>query len=132
MNVFRQLLTMSSAFNFPFQLSLGPMIGAIAGGNTVVLKPSEQASASAAVMQKIVEDYLDKSAYTVIQGGVPETQALLNEKWDKIFFTGSANVGKIIAKAAAPTRMCIQAILLSGHLSSLLLICQYGGLSTPL
>lgn len=79
------------------------MIGAIAGGDTVVLKPSEQASACAAVMQTIVTDYLDTTAYSVIQGGIPETQALLSEKWDKIFFTGSANVGKIIAKAAAPT-----------------------------
>ncbi|KAJ5679654.1 Beta-apo-4'-carotenal oxygenase [Penicillium macrosclerotiorum] len=90
------------AFNFPFQLTMGPVIGAIAAGNTVVIKPSENAPRSAAVMQKIVEASLDPSCYTMIQGGVSETQALLAERWDKIFFTGGANVGRIIAKAAAP------------------------------
>ncbi|KAF9243650.1 hypothetical protein DTO013E5_7159 [Penicillium roqueforti] len=90
------------AFNFPFQLTLGPVIGAIAAGNTVVIKPSENAPRSAAVMQKIIEESLDPSCYMVLQGGIPETQALLAERWDKIFFTGGANVGRIIAKAAAP------------------------------
>ncbi|OQE43590.1 hypothetical protein PENCOP_c003G06781 [Penicillium coprophilum] len=89
------------AFNFPFQLTLGPAIGAIAAGNTVVIKPSENAPRSAAVMQKIIESSLDPSCYKIIQGGIPETQALLAERWDKIFFTGGANVGRIIAKAAA-------------------------------
>ena len=91
-----------SAFNFPFQLTLGPVIGAIAAGNTVVIKPSENAPRSAAVMQKIIEASLDPSCYTMVQGAIPETQALLAERWDKIFFTGGANVGRIIAKAAAP------------------------------
>lgn len=84
------------------QLTLGPAIGAIAAGNTVVIKPSENAPASAAILQKICEKSLDSSCYSVIQGGVPETQALLAERWDKIFFTGGANVGRIVAKAAAP------------------------------
>lgn len=91
-----------SAFNFPFQLTLGPVIGAIAAGNTVVIKPSENAANSAVVMQEIIEASLDPSCYTIVQGGVPETQALLAERWDKIFFTGGATVGRIIAKAAAP------------------------------
>ncbi|OQD90652.1 hypothetical protein PENANT_c001G09706 [Penicillium antarcticum] len=90
------------AFNFPFQLTLGPVIGAIAAGNTVVIKPSENAPYSAVVMQRIIEASVDPSCYTIVQGGVPETQALLTERWDKIFFTGGANVGRIIAKAAAP------------------------------
>ncbi|PLB50279.1 aldehyde dehydrogenase [Aspergillus steynii IBT 23096] len=90
------------AFNYPFQLTLGPVIGAIAAGNTVVIKPSENAPKSAVVMQRVVEASLDPSCYTIIQGGIPETQALLAERWDKIFFTGGANVGRIIAKAAAP------------------------------
>ncbi|EAW10774.1 hexadecenal dehydrogenase [Aspergillus clavatus NRRL 1] len=90
------------AFNFPFQLTLGPVIGAIAAGNTVVIKPSENAPKCAVVIQQIVEASLDPSCYTVIQGGVPEVQALLAGKWDKIFFTGGATVGRIIAKAAAP------------------------------
>lgn len=92
----------SSPFNFPFQLTLGPLIGAIAGGNTVVIKPSETASHSAVAMQQVIEDALDPSCYSVVQGGIPQTQALLAERWDKIFFTGSANVGRIVAKAAAP------------------------------
>lgn len=83
-------------------MTLGPVIGAIAAGNTVVIKPSENAANSAVVMQEIVEAALDPSCYSIIQGGVPETQALLAERWDKIFFTGGATVGRIIAKAAAP------------------------------
>lgn len=78
------------------------MIGAIAGGNTAVIKPSETASNSAVVLQEIIEASLDPSCFTVVQGSVQESQALLAEHWDKIFFTGSANVGRIIAKAAAP------------------------------
>jgi len=78
------------------------MIGAIAGGNTVVLKPSENSPHSAAIMQKIMEESLDPDCYTCIQGSVPEMKVLLEERWDKIFFTGSATVGKIITKAAAP------------------------------
>jgi beta-apo-4'-carotenal oxygenase len=90
-------------FNFPINLTFGPLIGAIAGGNTAIVKPSEQAPACAAVMQKILAASVDPSCYTIVNGGIPETQALLSEKWDKIFFTGSANVGKIVTKAAAPT-----------------------------
>lgn len=91
------------AYNFPVQLSLGPFIGAIAAGCTGVLKPSEVSPATAMMLKKIVEESLDPSAYAVVNGGVPETSALLEEKWDKIFYTGSANVGTIIAKKAAET-----------------------------
>ena len=90
-----------SAFNFPFQLTLGPVIGDIAAGNTVVIKPSETTPRSATLMQKIVGT-LDPSCYKIIQGAIPETQALLAERWDQIFFTGSANVGRIVSKATAP------------------------------
>ena len=72
------------------------MIGAISGGNTVILKPSEQSPNCAAVMQRIMEEVLDPDCYACIQGGVPETQALLTEKWDKIFYTGNLNVAKIM------------------------------------
>lgn len=78
------------------------MIGAISAGNTVILKPSENAPRCAAVMQRVMEESLDPSCYKCIQGGIPEMKVLLEEKWDKIFFTGSANVGRIITKAAAP------------------------------
>jgi beta-apo-4'-carotenal oxygenase len=91
-----------STFNYPFQLTFGPVIGAIAAGNTVVIKPSENASNSAVIIQKICEAALDPLCYSVVQGGVSETQALLANRWDKIFFTGGATVGRIIAKAAAP------------------------------
>lgn len=91
------------AYNFPVQLSIGPLIGAIAAGCTAVLKPSEVSPASAMVMKRIVESSLDPNAYAAANGGVPETSALLDEKWDKIFYTGSANVGTIIAKKAAET-----------------------------
>jgi len=91
------------AYNFPVQLQLGPVIGAIAAGCTVVLKPSEVSPATAMVIKNIVEEYLDPNCVAVVNGGVPETTALLNEKWDKIFYTGSAGVGTIIAKKAAET-----------------------------
>lgn len=82
-------------------LSIGPLIGAIAAGNTVVLKPSENSQNSAAVIQQIVEAALDPSCVSVVQGAIHETQALLAQRWDKICFTGSTNVGRIVAKAAA-------------------------------
>ncbi|KAF4636342.1 hypothetical protein G7Y89_g1733 [Cudoniella acicularis] len=91
------------AYNFPVQLSLGPFIGAIAAGCTGVLKPSEVSPATAMVLKNIVENYLDPNAYAVVNGAIPETTALLNEKCDKIFYTGNATVGTIIAKKAAET-----------------------------
>lgn len=90
-------------WNFPVQLSLGPMVGAIAAGCTVVLKPSEVSAYTAMVVSKIVNDALDKDAYIALNGAVSETTALLNEKWDKIFYTGNTQVGTIIAKKAAET-----------------------------
>ncbi|WEW57615.1 Hexadecenal dehydrogenase [Emydomyces testavorans] len=90
------------AFNFPFLLTLGPLIGAIAGGNTVMVKPSETASNSAAVLQEIIEAAFDPSFVCISQGAVEETKTLLAQKWDKICFTGSSRVGRIVAQAAAP------------------------------
>ncbi|PKS07507.1 hypothetical protein jhhlp_006111 [Lomentospora prolificans] len=91
------------AYNFPVQLALGPCIGAIAAGNTVVLKPSESSPATAAVITTLFENYLDSDSYTVVNGAVEETTALLDQKWDKIFYTGSNRIGKIITKKAAET-----------------------------
>nr|POF13565.1 beta-apo-4'-carotenal oxygenase [Quercus suber] len=91
------------AYNFPIQLSLGPLVGAIAAGCTAVLKPSENATNAARVMQHIIEKSLDPDAYQCVQGAVPETTALLECKWDKIFYTGGSVVGTIIAKKAAET-----------------------------
>jgi beta-apo-4'-carotenal oxygenase len=91
------------AFNFPFQLTLGPLVGAIAAGCTAVIKPSESAPESAKIMEKVIKKVLDPEAYAVVQGAVPETTAVLDQKWDMIFYTGGPGVGKIIAKKAAET-----------------------------
>ncbi|KAK4142091.1 beta-apo-4'-carotenal oxygenase [Dichotomopilus funicola] len=90
-------------YNFPIQLLLAPLVGAIAAGCTAVLKPSELTPKCAMVMKTFLAERLDNSAFAVVNGAIPETNALMNEKWDKIFFTGSAPVGTIIAKKAAET-----------------------------
>lgn len=69
----------------------------------MVLKPSEQSYHCAALMQKIMEESLDPDCYACVQGAIPETSALLDQKWDKIFFTGSVRTAKIISQAAAKT-----------------------------
>ena len=98
-----KLMLSSRTYNFPIQLCLGPLIGAICAGCTAVLKPSESAPSAASVLQKVIGEALDPSAFAVVQGAVPETTALLDEKWDKIFYTGGAAVAKIISKKAAET-----------------------------
>ncbi|KAI4320559.1 hypothetical protein MLD38_034027 [Melastoma candidum] len=90
-----------SAWNYPFLLSLDPVIGAIAAGNAVVLKPSEIAPASSALLAKLMGEYMDGSAIRVVEGAVAETTALLEQKWDKICYTGNCRVGRIVMAAAA-------------------------------
>ncbi|KAG8389760.1 hypothetical protein BUALT_Bualt01G0012100 [Buddleja alternifolia] len=90
-----------STWNYPFSLSLDPVVGAIAAGNTVVLKPSEVAPATSSLLSKLLGEYVDTSGVKVIEGAVPETTALLEQKWDKIFFTGNGTVGRIVLSAAA-------------------------------
>ncbi|XP_011031097.1 PREDICTED: aldehyde dehydrogenase family 3 member H1-like [Populus euphratica] len=90
-----------STWNYPFLLSIDPVIGAIAAGNAVVLKPSEIAPATSSLLSELFEEYLDNSAVRVVEGAVPETAALLEQKWDKIFYTGSPRVGRIVMTAAA-------------------------------
>ena len=90
-------------YNFPVQLLISPLIGAIAAGCTAVLKPSELTPSVAMVIKELVEARLEKGAFAVVNGGVAETSALMEIKWDKIFFTGSSVVGTIIAKKAAET-----------------------------
>ena len=68
-------------------LSVDPVIGAIAAGNAVVLKPSEISPAMSSLLAKLFAEYLDNSAITVVEGAVAETSALLEQKWDKIFYT---------------------------------------------
>ncbi|KAJ7965537.1 Aldehyde dehydrogenase [Quillaja saponaria] len=90
-----------SAWNYPFLLSLDPIIGAIAAGNAVVLKPSEIAPATSSLLAKLVGEYMDGSFIRVVEGAVAETSALLEQKWDKIFYTGNGRVGRIVMAAAA-------------------------------
>jgi aldehyde dehydrogenase (NAD+) len=90
-----------SAWNYPINLLLAPMVGALAGGNAVVLKPSELAPAVSALIAEQIPKYLDPQAVIVVEGGVPETQALLDVPFDYIFFTGSGTVGKIVMAKAA-------------------------------
>jgi len=89
------------AWNYPVMLTLSPLIAAISAGNAAVIKPSEIAPASADVIAKLIPKYLDPDAFSVVLGGVPETTALLEQKWDHIFFTGGASIGKIVMAAAA-------------------------------
>ena len=89
------------AWNEPFMLTIGPLISAIAAGNTAVVKPSEVSEGSAAVVAEMIPKFLDPDAVAVVTGGVPETTALLDQHWDLIFFTGSPAIGKIIHQAAA-------------------------------
>jgi len=90
-----------SPWNYPFQLCVSPVIGAIAAGNKVVVKPSEFASETSSIIKKIIMEVFKENEVAVVQGGLEETQALLKQKFDYIFFTGSTGVGKIIMKAAA-------------------------------
>lgn len=89
------------AWNYPYQLSLVPCISAIAAGNTAMLKPSELASNSAQAMNELIDENFSDEFFKLVQGGVEETTELLKLKFDKIFFTGSPAVGKIVYQAAA-------------------------------
>ncbi len=88
-------------WNYPVQLLLAPVIGALAAGNAVVMKPSELAPATSALIAELVPDYLDPRAVTVVEGGVEVTTELLAERFDHIFYTGNGTVGRIVMTAAA-------------------------------
>ncbi|KAL1508062.1 hypothetical protein AB1Y20_007658 [Prymnesium parvum] len=88
-------------FNYPVMLTLAPLFGAIAAGNTVVLKPSEHTPQVSELLERLLRSYLDKEAVRVFHGGPETVEALLAQRWDKIIFTGSERVGKIVAAAAA-------------------------------
>ena len=90
-----------SPWNYPFQLAMIPFIGAIAAGNTAVIKPSESAPHTAQIIEEIISEVFPPEWAIVIQGDVKVGAALLKTQWDYIFYTGSTAVGKIVAKAAA-------------------------------
>ena len=89
------------AWNYPYQLTLTPVIAAIAAGNTCMIKPSELPENTMKAMAKIINENFDAQFLYVVEGGVEETTAILKLRFDKIFFTGSPRVGKIVYKAAA-------------------------------
>ena len=89
------------AWNYPILLVLQPLIGAIAAGNCVVIKPSELSPATANLFESLIPRYLDEECFKVVNGGIPETTSLLRERFDHIFYTGSSAVGKIVMQAAA-------------------------------
>ncbi|WP_226037967.1 aldehyde dehydrogenase [Aquibacillus saliphilus] len=88
-------------WNYPFQLAVAPIIGAIAAGNCVVLKPSELTPTTSQVLNKLLSETFPEEYICVVEGGVETSQALLKEPFDYLFFTGSVSVGKIMMEAAA-------------------------------
>jgi aldehyde dehydrogenase (NAD+) len=88
-------------WNYPIQLLLVPAAGAIAAGNAVVMKPSEVSAATSRLLAELCPQYLDTDAVALVEGGVPETTTLLEQKWDHIFYTGNGTVGRIVMAAAA-------------------------------
>lgn len=89
------------AWNFPYNLSLTPLVGSMAAGNTTILKPSELPAETSKIMAKLINENFDPNYLRVVEGAIPETTALLKQRYDKIFFTGSPMVGKIVNRAAA-------------------------------
>jgi aldehyde dehydrogenase (NAD+) len=90
-----------SPWNYPIQLLLSPAAGAIAAGNSVVLKPSEIAPHTSTVITELIHRYLDPDAVQVIEGGVAETTELLAQRFDHIFYTGNGRIGRVVMEAAA-------------------------------
>lgn len=88
-------------WNYPVQLVIAPLVGALAAGDAVVLKPSELAPATSAFLARAVPEALDGDAVAVVEGGVAETTALLEQRFDHVFYTGNGNVGRVVMRAAA-------------------------------
>ncbi len=95
------LVLIISPWNYPFYLGMIPVISAIAAGNAVILKPSEYSTSTSAVMETILNEVFEEGCVQVVQGGKEETQELLLEPFDYIFFTGSPVVGKIVMEKAS-------------------------------
>jgi len=88
-------------WNFPFNLMFGPLISAVAAGNTVILKPSEHTPHISTLMKQMIEEIFEKNEVAVVEGGIPTSQALLELPFNHIFFTGAPAIGKIVMRAAA-------------------------------
>ena len=89
------------AWNYPLQLIISPLVGVIASGNCVVVKPSENAPHTSKLLAKIIQQYFDESYIALVEGDKEISQQLLAQRWDRIFFTGSTAIGKIVMTAAA-------------------------------
>ncbi len=90
-----------SPWNYPFQLALIPLVWSVAAGNCVILKTSEYSVSTSGIVKEIIEKIFSKEYVAVVQGGQEESEKLLLERFDYIFFTGSTNVGKIVMKSAS-------------------------------
>ncbi len=88
-------------WNYPVQLLLSPLVGALAAGNRAILKPSELTPETSALMKRLIDKYFDNHPVSVVEGGVPETTELLAYPFDHIFYTGNGQVGRIVMEAAA-------------------------------
>lgn len=95
------LVLVIAPWNYPVQLTLSPLVGAIAAGNAVVVKPSEISTNAERALAELLPQYLDPTVFGLVTGGVDVTGDLLTERFDHIFFTGSTAVGKVIMRAAA-------------------------------
>ncbi|NXN10005.1 AL3A2 dehydrogenase, partial [Indicator maculatus] len=95
------VVLVTGTWNYPFLTVMQPLIGAIAAGNAVVVKPSEVSENTAQLIADLLPQYLDQDLYPVVTGGVPETTELLKQRFDHILYTGNSTVGKIVMAAAA-------------------------------
>ncbi len=95
------LVLIIAPWNYPFQLLMSPLIGALSAGNVVSLKTSEFAPSTSTMIRTIIEETFEPCYVSVFEGGIPVSRALLNEKFDYIFYTGSSEAGRIVMEAAA-------------------------------
>lgn len=102
-----------SPWNFPINLTFGPLASAIAAGNNVIIKPSEVTPHSSAIMKKIVAEVFEEHHVALIEGGIETSTALLEKPFNHIFFTGAPSIGKIVMNAAAK-HLCSVTLELGG------------------
>jgi len=95
------LTLVMGAWNYPFQLTLAPVVGAIAGGNACLIKPPDLTPATSALIASLVPKYLDPDLFAVLEGGKDEVERILRRRFDLIFFTGGGTVGQVVMRAAA-------------------------------
>ena len=102
-----------SPWNFPINLTLGPLVSAIAAGNVIMIKPSEHTPHASAIMKKMLNEIFEENEIAVLEGGVETSKAMLALPFNHIFFTGAPSIGKIVMKAAAE-HLCSVTLELGG------------------